>query len=280
MDPDLVRLVLIVLGVLLVVGIYLWDRFKRSVPRSRPQRRRRSPAAFDGAETDAAVSTPDAAVEAVERREQPHSQPPEAQPVDVDRPTPPQPAPEGPDASATDDWSDLTNAAEPQFSMDLSFSADADHGGRGEAAMPDDIEHLIVVIHVIGRDRPISGPVLEKACAELGLQGGDMSIYHRRGPDGGVMFSMASMVEPGIFPFDDMAAFETPGLSLFTQLPGVRDGIETYEAMLQTAQRLATALKAELQDDRHNKLTRQMQEHTRESIIEHRRRVRLARSRH
>ena len=48
---------------------------------------------------------------------------------------------------------------------------------------------------------------------------------------------------------------------------------------LSTAERLADLLHAELQDERHNKLTRQMQEHTRESIIEHRRKIRLARSR-
>ena len=54
-----------------------------------------------------------------------------------------------------------------------------------------------------------------------------------------------------------MAAFTTPGLSLFTQLPGVRDGIEIYNDMLAVGGRLATLLHAELQDERHNKLTRQ-----------------------
>ena len=39
MDPDLVRLILVVLGILLVAGIYLWDRYKRSVPRFRAVKR-------------------------------------------------------------------------------------------------------------------------------------------------------------------------------------------------------------------------------------------------
>jgi cell division protein ZipA len=108
-----------------------------------------------------------------------------------------------------------------------------------------------------------------------------MSIYHRQDPAaGGVLFSMANMVEPGVFPLDAMDSFTTPGVSLFTQLPGVRDGVEIYENMLDSARRLASELGAELQDERHNKLTRQMQEHTRERVIEHRRRLRLARSRH
>jgi cell division protein ZipA len=107
-----------------------------------------------------------------------------------------------------------------------------------------------------------------------------MSIYHCEDPGGrGVLFSMASMVEPGVIPFDALDSYETPGLSMFTQLPGVRDGVEIYDRMLVAARRLAQDLGAELQDDRHNKLTRQMQDHVRESIIEHRRRLQLARSR-
>jgi cell division protein ZipA len=88
------------------------------------------------------------------------------------------------------------------------------------------------------------------------------------------------MVEPGSFPTGDTSAFKTPGLSIFTQLPGVRDGVEIYDEMLATANRLAALLHGELQDERHNKLTRQMEKHTRESIIEHRHKVKLARSRH
>jgi cell division protein ZipA len=278
MDPDLVRLILIVLGVLLVVGIYLWDRFKRLPPRARPQRRRHSPAAFDEAAaadtSDAALDNTTAARHAAERRPQPDFDLPEEQLAQDQAEMPKDEATEAPTA---DDWTDVTDTADPQFSMDLSFSADSENDGTvGQA---EGVEPLIVVMHVISRDHVMGGPALVKACAELGLQGGDMSIYHRLDRGGGVMFSMASMVEPGTFPLDDMAGFETPGLSLFMQLPGVRDGIETYEAMLQTAQGLAAALKAELLDERHNKMTRQMQDHTRETIIEQRRRIRLARSR-
>ena len=43
MDPDLIRLILVVLGVLLVAGIYLWDRYKRSLPREPMVRRASQP---------------------------------------------------------------------------------------------------------------------------------------------------------------------------------------------------------------------------------------------
>jgi len=95
-----------------------------------------------------------------------------------------------------------------------------------------------------------------------------------------VLFSMASMVEPGTFAADELEGFSTPGLSLFTQLPGARDGVEIFDTLLATAKQLATLLDGELLDERRNKLTRQMEEHIRESVIEHRRKVNLVRSRH
>ena len=150
-----------------------------------------------------------------------------------------------------------------------------------DPALYDEVERKIVVINIVRRDGGLSGTMIEKACAAAGLSLGDMSIYHRQVTGSGqVLFSMASMVEPGTFPADGMAGFSTPGLTLFTQLPGIRDGIEIYDEMLAAAERLAKLLQAELQDEGHNKLTRQMQEHTRESIIEHRRKIKLARSRH
>ena len=52
MDPDLVRLILIVLGVLLVAGIYLWDRYKRSQPRAQAFRRPPAGMSIDGGEAE------------------------------------------------------------------------------------------------------------------------------------------------------------------------------------------------------------------------------------
>ena len=128
-----------------------------------------------------------------------------------------------------------------------------------------------------------SGPVPLARATDLGwrdLAPGEMSIYHHHDArTGRVLFSMASMVEPGTFPFDGMKRFSTPGLALFTQLPGARDGVEIYDAMLAAARGLAAALHGEVQDERHNKLTGQMEKHIREAIIEHRHRLKLQRSR-
>ena len=283
MDPDLIRLILVVLGVSLVAGIYLWDRYKRSAPRPRASRRPPESVSIDPVEVDAVErdraeptmgdvveSIPEMRVEAAHDRVATGTGGSDVRP-DLD----PEPADIG-------DWSESGADQDPQFSMDLNFDAHGDSDYLStDPALYDEVERKIVVINLVRRDGSLSGAAIEKACSAVGLVLGDMSIYHRHeGGSGRVLFSMASMVEPGVFPAGEMSGFSTPGLSLFTQLPGVRDGVEIYNEMLTAGQRLATLLNAEMQDEQHNKLTRQMQEHTRESIIEHRRKIKLARSRH
>ena len=109
---------------------------------------------------------------------------------------------------------------------------------------------------------------------------GEMAIYHRYDAERSsqVLFSCASLVEPGSFPLNDMAAFNTPGVTLFTRLPGLRDGLAIFSDMLFTAERLAALLDVEVRDESHNPLTKQWVEHKREVILEHRRQLHLARS--
>jgi len=282
MDPDLVRLILILLGVLLVVGIYLWDRYKRAAPRMRPARRPRveprpaddtvptgAPAAMAPAADDEAQATAPAMDAPVET--------PTTEKDGRRRGTALDPEP-----GDIGEWSALSSENDPQLSMELNFDAHGDGDYLStDPALYDEVERKIVVVNLAAGNGHFPGPAIVAACADVGLVLGDMSIFHCRDEaTDRVLFSMASMVEPGIFPEDAQEAFETPGLSLFTQLPGPRDGVEIYDRMLDTAKHLAEKLGAELQDERHNKLTRQMEEHTRETIIEHRHKVRLARSRH
>ncbi|MGB5452908.1 MAG: cell division protein ZipA C-terminal FtsZ-binding domain-containing protein [Sedimenticolaceae bacterium] len=282
MDPDLVRLILVVLGILLVAGIYLWDRYRRSVPRFRMPRRSPSSISIDPETLEAnpsarAEPTIGEAVESIPEMRLDDSPNDVEIAIDVPRTR----SELDPDPSDLGEWSGAGRDQDPQFSMDLNFDAHGDGDYLStDPALYDEVERKLVVINLVMRGGTFSGVAIEKACSAVNLVLGDMSIYHRHdGSNGRVMFSMASMLEPGNFPSDGMAGFATPGLSLFTQLPGVRDGVEIYEEMLSTAKQLASLLHAELQDQEHNKLTRQMQEHTRESIIEHRRKLNLVRGR-
>jgi len=283
MDPDFLRLILLVLGVLLVAGIYLWDRYKRAGRQFRTLKRSPGAMSFDSAVIDdgaaeRAEPTMHDAVESIPEMRV-HESDAGSDPADVLAQTESMLDPEPEDLG---EWSDAKHDHEPQFSMDLNFDAHGDSDYlHTDPTLHDEVERKLVVINLVARGGTIPGSAIEQACRAVDLELGDMSIYHRHAGGGDrVLFSMASMVEPGSFPADDMAGFATPGLSLFTQLPGVRDGVVIYDEMLAVADRLAALLHVELQDERHNKLTRQMRDHTRESIIDHRRRIKLARSRH
>jgi cell division protein ZipA len=283
MDPDLVRLILIVFGVLLVVGIYLWDRYKHAGPRNRKVMRKPRDIPFGDASidpeqpqrTEPTIDDLTESIPEMRADDRADAHPDAGQSRHA-------PVAQDPEPTELGDWVSATRDADPQFSIDLNFDAH-DEGDylSTDPALHDEVERKIVVIHLAARVGAFPGPAIEKACGATGLELGDMSIYHHRDKaTGRVLFSMASMVEPGSFPADRMAGFSTPGLSIFTQLPGVRDGVEILDAMLGTANRLASLLSGEVQDERHNKLTSQMEKHLRDAIVEHRRQVRLARSRH
>ena len=77
---------------------------------------------------------------------------------------------------------------------------------------------LIQLSVVASEDGYFDGEALRDALVELDLIYGDMGIYHRydreyREP----LFSVASLVEPGTFPIEDMESFECPGVVLFFQ---------------------------------------------------------------
>ncbi len=328
MDSDQLRILLLVLGVALVVGIYLWDRYKRSRrdgPPIKMARNLKEPE-FDLPEIDDDVgevrvrshrqetkeepfievtpaSPEDRAPEpkeveevpVVDEHEQQHEQKQSAvnRPLDSDAGQPARRtlselgiqldgpiSSEAEPASAMLDES-MTANRESQFTLDLEFNAHGDSDYLSlDPALMNEVPRLIVQINVMHKDRPFTAAKIQAAAAEVDLKYGEMNIYHRETDAGQVLFSMASVVEPGTFPKGKDESFSTPGMTLFTQLPGARDGLAIYADMLFTAERLSAILDAVLQDERRHKLTKQSIEHTREGILEHRRQIQLLRSRH
>jgi cell division protein ZipA len=112
---------------------------------------------------------------------------------------------------------------------------------------------------------------------DVGLLEGEMQIFHFSDAQDRTLFSMANMVNPGSFPLKKMSSFVTPGVTLFSALPGPTDSMVVFGQMLSVAQRLAALFDAELQDDSHSDLTKQTIDHIREEIVEYERRLKLAR---
>lgn len=164
---------------------------------------------------------------------------------------------------------------ESQFALDFDFAATKDEPEVEPEVYEDnpDLPKKIVQINVMRKSGPFSLAEIQRAAKEVDLHYGEMGIYHRETAAKRTLFSMASMVEPGTFPQGKKADFATPGLTLFAQIPGPRDGIAVFSDMLMTAERMATLLDAVLYDDTRSKLTRQSIDHTRDSIAEHLRKV-------
>lgn len=112
----------------------------------------------------------------------------------------------------------------------------------------------VVVVYIAEREGThILGPQIHAALRDCGLSFGERAIYHRL-HQGRPMFSVASLLKPGILDPADADRFSTPGLTVFTVLPGVADPVRTVQEMLDTARRLADRLHAELYDERRQPL--------------------------
>jgi len=265
MDPNFLRLVLFIAGVVLVLGIYLWDRRKRVSNRMREMRDARD-AGEPNLGAGAAASGP-----SVEAQLQD-----EMSDLEEELLSPPSVAAEekepDPERKSRKGWFGQRKA-EP--------TERAPQGNETPIPIPEQgIPTKIVQINVVAGDRPFSGNDILRASGETDLRLGSMQIFHRYptgNAQGAVLFSMASLVEPGTFPPDEMEEFRTPGLTLFAQLPGPYDGMAVFADMLFTAQRLGELLGGELLDSTRSALTKQTIDHIREEILEHQRKVQLLR---
>lgn len=100
----------------------------------------------------------------------------------------------------------------------------------------------------------IMGPQIHAALREHGLAFGAKQIYHRSA-EGEPVYSVASLLKPGLLDPAEEQSFGTPGLSIFMVLPGPLPAMSAFREMLSTAKSLATALNASVYDMRRQPLT-------------------------
>jgi len=120
----------------------------------------------------------------------------------------------------------------------------------------------VLVLNVVGRDASeLEGAQLLPLLLTLGFKFGEMDIFHRHASSAGhgdVLFSLANMVQPGIFDIDNMEQFSTTGVSLFMQLPHTQGNLETFNIMLNAAAKIAEEFDGQVLDGKRNILTNQL----------------------
>lgn len=249
---DELRWILLGLGVLIVIGVYGYARVQDWRRDGAPWSRRsaqREPFADEAP----VVDDDDPIIGATTVRFDPSLEP---EPQPEVEPSTEQPAEQAP--------------SEPE--LDLPPPPD-------EPEAVSDEEKIVALSVMAPSDQPYNGGDLRNALIGAGLKLTDQGVF-RRGldtHDGTVaLFTVANIVEPGVFSSATLDHDQVPGVVLIMQLPGPFDGLSTFEQMLTTAQRLTQRLGGQVLDGRRCDLTGQAIEHIREELIEYRRRAKLA----
>lgn len=136
---------------------------------------------------------------------------------------------------------------------------------------PSQAAQKIVTLRLVAKNKgTINGEELALNLRGIGMRHGRFGIYHRyEGADEDkVIFSAASLVEPGTFDLKNIREQEIPGISLFMVLPGPVDGAEAFDLMMTTARALTHSLNAELLDESGSTLSIQRERYLREEIIQ------------
>lgn len=109
----------------------------------------------------------------------------------------------------------------------------------------------IFCIHLKAAEgRHLGGEQLVIQLNRAGLRFGAYNIFHFEN-----LFSLASAYEPGTFDLDRLDQLKTPALTFFMETSHIQDVRDAFETMLDTAQHLASQLRAELFDDQWQPLT-------------------------
>ena len=147
--------------------------------------------------------------------------------------------------------------------------------------LPREAETEVFMLNVVARsERGFNGEDIMQILLACDLRFGDMNFFHRHEYEAGrgaIQFSVANMMQPGVFDIDNMADMKTPGLVFFLTLPGPDDMMKAFDYMLETAQAVARNLGGDVLDESRSVLTRQTLDHSRQQIRDLERRM-LARA--
>ncbi len=233
---DDLRWILLLLGLALVVGIYLVGRHR---------------SARDESLLDAAHDLPGG--DAGKR---------------VRRSSEVEERPEGPDefdgiADQLEQLNDLLTDAPAARGRGGQKRVEADQAATMQ--QQEDFEKIIAIHVVAPRSVPFAGRDLQRAFEARGYRFGEHDIYHSV-HEGRTVFSVVNMVKPGFFDPQNMDTFETPGISLFLQLPGPLAASVAFDILVSEAHALADVLGGTLHDASHSTLTQQTVQHLKEEV--------------
>ena len=165
---------------------------------------------------------------------------------------------------STDDLSAIESRIEPLIEPGL------DKKPKTPAAPPPE---KIITLFLQARDNHIiTGVELLDASLKSGMVFGAHDIFHRMHEDDvEPVFSMANLTKPGTFDKTIWNTIEIRGVTMFMMLPGPKNALDAWDSMLATSRRLAELLHADLLDDTQSVFTRQRSLQIKEELREYER---------
>lgn len=177
------------------------------------------------------------------------------------------------------------NASDEPENIDWLDALDAGDISPGQATrmdpepprLPRALDPEVFMLNVVARSPSgFKGEDVLHILLACDLRFGDMSFFHRHEQEAGrgpIQFSVANMMQPGVFDIDNMTDFTTSGLVFFLTLPGPEDMMQAFDYMMETAQAVARNLKGDVLDESRSVITKQTLEHSRQQIRDLERRM-------
>lgn len=233
---DNIRWILLLVGVVVVLGIYVVARLK-TMQFSLPRRRKAARPAGRGRKT--APSVDGISADAID--------------------------------PGLDDFDQLfVDEPVPEVEENIIASPAREKAPAGKKAPAIHTDRVFSLFVMAPHGVPFRGQLLLGALAAARMEYGDMQIFHRvERIDGNekVLCSAANIREPGIFDLSAMENFSTEGIAFFMQVHGGVDAVLAFEAMVESARILADSLDGTICDATRSALTRQTIAHMREEVI-------------
>ncbi len=223
MDKELLRVVIIMIGLLVMIGMVLWHFFKTL-------RERREADYFED-------SAYDVAGDEFEIEEEDEF---DAFPLDA--------VVDG-DALLDDE------AIKPTPKAPVSKSSKVDAVKPASSKPRYEVPALIEFSIVARADQGFNGEELFDAFERVGLKYGSVKVFERIDNNRLVDFAVASMVDPGTFPDTDLDEFYCPGIVFFMQPREVDNPRAVFDDFIETIDTLAEELDGVVWDNQRQPLT-------------------------
>lgn len=113
--------------------------------------------------------------------------------------------------------------------------------------------NLVTLYVVAPQGTEFSGLAVVQQLEALGLQHGEYQIFHRHldNSNSPILFSVANMLQPGIFELSEIAQFTTVGLVFFMQLPSPTNDVTNLRMMINTVEAFSQAVGGFILNEQH-----------------------------